>query len=174
MLVEFEAALAPPPRPWRLSSRLLALDQADRLLLIRARDSEQPEAGEWWEIPGGGVESGEDTIAAAVRETAEETGYLIARHRVGPPCWTGEVTYQWRDRRCWANLVVHLARVRQPLRRRPAGWSAVEQASRRDICWLPVGEVVCGQAKYFPAALPADLPRVLAGEKVDGGFTVWS
>jgi 8-oxo-dGTP pyrophosphatase MutT (NUDIX family) len=174
VLAESDAALAPPPRPWRLSSRLLLLDQNERLLLIRARDPHEPAVAEWWEIPGGGVESGEDTIAAAVRETAEETGYVVARGWVGPPCWTGDVTYRWERRRCWASLVVHLARVRQPLRRQPPEWVGLEQASFLDICWLPVPEVLGGTARYFPASLPVDLPRMLAGEQVDGGFSIWN
>jgi 8-oxo-dGTP pyrophosphatase MutT (NUDIX family) len=175
VLAEFEAALAPPPRPWRLSSRLLLRDQDDRLLLIRARDPHEPAVGEWWEVPGGGVEAGEDTVAAAIRETAEETGYLVNRSRVvGPPCWSGDVTYRWERRRCWASLVVHVGRVRQPLRRQPPERVGLEQASMVDICWLPLAEVLAGRARYFPGSLPGDLPRILAGEQVDGGFSVWN
>ena len=32
----------------------------------------------WWELPGGQMERGEDPLAAAVRETQEETGLRIA------------------------------------------------------------------------------------------------
>lgn len=175
MLAEFDAALAPPPRPWRLSARLLLQDQDNRLLLIRARDPREPSVGEWWEIPGGGVEPGEDTVAAALRETAEETGFVVPGDQViRSPCWTGDVTYRWARRRCWASLVVHLARVRQPLPRQPADWVGVEQASQLDICWLPVAEVLAGDARYFPSSLPADLPRILAGEHVEAGFSVWN
>jgi 8-oxo-dGTP pyrophosphatase MutT (NUDIX family) len=161
-----------PPRPWRLSARLLLLDQGERLLLVRARDPDDPAGGEWWEIPGGGVERGEDTVAAAVRETAEETGYLIGRRRVGPVCWTGDVTYRWDGRRCWASLAVHLARVRRPLRRRIV--PTEDRAHRMDIRWVPIARVIDERDRYFPASLPKDLPRILAGEIVDAGFTVWS
>jgi 8-oxo-dGTP pyrophosphatase MutT (NUDIX family) len=63
-----------PPRPWRLSGRLLVIDPADRLLLVRCHDPVAPVQGEWWEVPGGGVDPGEDTVTAALREVAEETG----------------------------------------------------------------------------------------------------
>jgi 8-oxo-dGTP pyrophosphatase MutT (NUDIX family) len=153
---------------------LLLVDDSDRVLLVRARDPRQPAAGEWWEVPGGGVESGEDTVDAAIRETAEETGYEVPRSRVGAACWAGEVTFRWNGRRYWASMIMHLARVRQPVDRRPAERTAVEQASLLDICWLPVTEVLAGTARYFPGSLPADLPRMLAGEYVDAGFSVWN
>jgi 8-oxo-dGTP pyrophosphatase MutT (NUDIX family) len=154
---------------------LLLQDQDDRVLLIRARDPHEPLVGEWWEIPGGGVEPGEDTIAAAIRETAEETGYLVSRGQVSPPPgWTGDVTYRWERRRCWASLVVHFARVTQPLCRQPPDRVGVEQASMLDICWLPAAEVKAGRDRYFPNSLPADLPRILAGEQVNAGFNIWN
>jgi 8-oxo-dGTP diphosphatase len=49
----------------------VALDDADRLLLIRRGHG--PGAGEW-SVPGGRVERGELLAEAVVRELAEETG----------------------------------------------------------------------------------------------------
>jgi hypothetical protein len=71
-------------------------------------------------------------------------------------------------------MVMHLARVTQPLDRRPPERTAVEQASMLDICWLPLVDVLAGTARYFPGSLPTDLPRMLAGEYVDAGFSVWN
>jgi 8-oxo-dGTP pyrophosphatase MutT (NUDIX family) len=174
VVAELAVPLRPPSRPWRVSSRLLVVDSADRLLLIRAYDPYEVEFGDWWEIPGGGVEPGEDTVAAAIRETAEETGYVIDRGQVGPPCWTGDTTYRWARRRRWASLVMHLARIGDAPRRRPTQRIPEEQVSIIDVCWVPTVEIVRGRGRYFPASLPGDLPRVLAGERVDAGFAVWS
>ncbi|MEV0122220.1 NUDIX domain-containing protein [Streptomyces sp. NPDC050703] len=56
----------------RPAARVLCLDAADRVLLLRWRD---PVAGTYvWESPGGGIEPGETPLAAARRELAEETG----------------------------------------------------------------------------------------------------
>jgi 8-oxo-dGTP pyrophosphatase MutT (NUDIX family) len=60
----------------RRSARVLLLDGADRLLLIRSafKNSGRPPPGHVWFTPGGGVEPGEDLAVAAARELREETG----------------------------------------------------------------------------------------------------
>lgn len=59
----------------RRSARVLLLDDAGRLLLVRfARLPGKPGHGHAWFTPGGGVEPGEDLAVAAVRELREETG----------------------------------------------------------------------------------------------------
>ena len=163
----------PPPRPWRLSSRLLLVDDNDRLLLIRAYDPREPAGGEWWEVPGGGVELGEDTAAAAVRETAEETGYRVPLDRVGPPCWTGDVTYRWARRRWWSSIVMHLAGVDHPLDWGPHQRLADEESCFVEVGWVALAHVQAGR-RYFPGSLAADLPRLLAGERVDAPFSRWN
>ncbi|MGW0903426.1 NUDIX domain-containing protein [Streptomyces sp. NPDC002853] len=56
----------------RPAARVICLDAAHRLLLLRWRD---PFEGTWlWEPPGGGIESDETPLMAARRELAEETG----------------------------------------------------------------------------------------------------
>ncbi len=50
---------------------VVALDAADRVLLVRRSDDGT------WGLPGGGVEPGETWQAAAVRECHEETGWRV-------------------------------------------------------------------------------------------------
>jgi 8-oxo-dGTP pyrophosphatase MutT (NUDIX family) len=59
----------------RHSARVLLIDAADRILLIRSLVSPgQPGSGHVWFTPGGGIESGEDLTTAAIRELYEEIG----------------------------------------------------------------------------------------------------
>jgi ADP-ribose pyrophosphatase YjhB (NUDIX family) len=59
--------------PLRRAARVILLDPADRVLLMRY-DQPWPN-GRHWATPGGGAEDGEEYPAAALRELAEETGW---------------------------------------------------------------------------------------------------
>ena len=52
----------------RRAVRVLLLDEADRVLLVRFHDGERS----WWCTPGGGIEPGESAVEAARRELHEE------------------------------------------------------------------------------------------------------
>src|SRR5215213_804492 len=52
--------------------------------------------GRYWDFPKGHVEAGEDDLAAAVRELAEETGITDARV---VPGFRHEIVYFFRDRK---------------------------------------------------------------------------
>lgn len=74
----FRAAHALRKRWWRwrkpllLGCRVLAFDEAGRVLLIRHSYG----SGSWM-LPGGGIARGEDPLAAALRELIEETACAL-------------------------------------------------------------------------------------------------
>jgi 8-oxo-dGTP pyrophosphatase MutT (NUDIX family) len=62
----------------RRSARVLLLDGADRLLLVRSALSPGAHNAPYgWFAPGGGVEDGEGLADAAARELQEETGLSV-------------------------------------------------------------------------------------------------
>ena len=77
----------------RLSAKAFLVDDGGRLLLLDCTDPARPGV-RWWELPGGGVEPGEDEVDALVREVREETGFTVEPVDVGPLVWTQESTFQ--------------------------------------------------------------------------------
>ena len=55
---------------------VLIRNKEDKFLLIKRCDKDDSKAG-FWELPSGGVDTGEDVINATRRETKEETGISL-------------------------------------------------------------------------------------------------
>ena len=69
---------------------------------------------------------------------------------------------------------MHLAVVPDRPERGATAWLPDEAATFLECRWMPLADVLAGRDRFFPGTLPADLPRLLAGERLDTGFTVWS
>ncbi|MFJ6572237.1 NUDIX hydrolase [Streptomyces sp. NPDC091292] len=76
----------------RWTSRVLLVDENDRLLLLCGRDPRRSGA-RWWFTVGGGVEQDEDYPQAAVREIWEETELSLPVERLGPVAWTRQAIF---------------------------------------------------------------------------------
>lgn len=75
----------------RVASRVLLIDEHDRVLLFRGLDPAVPEI-KYWFTPGGGLDEGETFVEAAARELLEETGLRVPVSEIGEPVHD-EVTY---------------------------------------------------------------------------------
>ena len=59
------------------------LQRPDGKYLITRRRMDKEWAAGWWEVPGGGVNAGEDSQAAVIREIREETGIDVSKAKGG-------------------------------------------------------------------------------------------
>ncbi len=85
-------------RPWkrRRGARVICTSGGEILLLA---DSDPGVPGSrWWVTPGGGIDEGEDTRAAARRELHEETGLLVDHAALIGPVARRLVTHGYSDR----------------------------------------------------------------------------
>ena len=155
----------------RLSAKAFVVDGAGRLLLLDCADPDRPGV-RWWELPGGGVEPGEGEVDALVREVLEETGLAVEPSAVGPLQWTQDSTFLFRSVRRWSRCHGRVVRV-QGEQAVPTLLTDDEQGSILGARWWTAEELVGAGERFFPRHLPALLPRVLTGERVDEPFDHW-
>lgn len=151
-----------PEYPERLAGRVIAVDQARRVLLFYYDD--RPPKGKHWSTPGGGVEEGEDCYAAACRELFEETGWADV------PVSPGEVltdsNVQWSNLRGTPTLCRqqdHYFVGRVPGAARPLGAVAAMHACDGIVGyrWWTLEELDATTEDIYPPGL-ADLVRRLS------------
>ena len=155
--------------------RVVLLDPEGRVLLFRTVDPTMPEVGEWWELPGGGMDPGENWSTTAARELFEETGLRVSPERFSAPSWRRTATYVRRHRRVLQHELIvcaRLAAVKPQLA--SSGRTPEEQEQILDALWWPVSDIAASSERFYPGALAALLPRFLAGEELDEPFEYWN
>lgn len=143
-----------PRRPVvRNAARVLLIDPAGRVLLLRGGDPAAPEAGTWWITPGGGLEPGEDARAAAIREVAEETGHRL--EAVGDPVLRRSSVFPFDGRLLDQRELYFVARVPafEPER---SGWTELERRELHEQRWWTLAELRSTRDTVYPETL-ADL-----------------
>lgn len=145
---------------------MVVLDERDRVLLINARDPVDPAKGEWWEIPGGGIEAGESSAAAAARELFEETG--IRGAEVGPSVWQQRARYTFAGIRFDQLEHIHVARLAGGAGPsggyHPGGLEAMEALAFSGLRWWELDQLdslVGSGGRILPPWLPGELGRYL-------------
>jgi putative (di)nucleoside polyphosphate hydrolase len=75
--------------PYRRCVGVMLFNREGRIFVGRRADArDEPEgAGKWWQMPQGGMETGEEPEDAARRELAEETGVRSARFVARAKAW---------------------------------------------------------------------------------------
>lgn len=149
------AAYTPPAGRMRNSAKVIVF-RGGSVLLVRNRDA----LGDFYLLPGGGQAFGETLVDAAVRETTEETGFLVRptrlvllREYIG-----AHHEFALEDRDVHQVELMFLA----TLEGESPDPERLEDEMQVGVEWLPVDSL--GSVRIYPSALAHVLPALAGGE----------
>lgn len=160
-------AVPPPQRPLRTRrAARVVVRAAGRVLLLADTDPGLPGSG-WWVTPGGGLDTGEDFRAAAVRELLEETGLQVAASDLVGPLARRVVRHGYSDQvlvQAEEFFALDLSAVFEP---DTTGFTAEERATIAGSRWFRLDEL--GGITVWPAQLAGLLDAAGQPGPVDWG-----
>lgn len=153
----------PPTTPivTRPGARVLLVDAAERVLLLRGRDPGRPGV-RYWFTAGGGLDPGETPAEGATRELREETGLSVPVAALGEPVWHEVAEFPFDGRWYRQEQQFFLVRVPEWEVSRD-GWDDVELRTVDAVRWWSVPELEKTDETYYPDELPALLRQLLSG-----------
>jgi 8-oxo-dGTP pyrophosphatase MutT (NUDIX family) len=143
----------------REAGRVLLLDAADRVLLVRGSDPGRPGSRYWFTI-GGGLDPGESVAEAAARELFEETGLQIDAADLGEPLFDDVTDFPYDG--TWYRQRQAFFVLRVPAWEVPVDQiSPEEEHYIHEHRWWSVAEIMAADEPVYPLDLAVRLRRIL-------------
>lgn len=146
----------------RQAARVLVFDEHDRVLLARGHDIDEP-THTWWFTVGGGIDVGESSREAAVREVFEETGLQLAAEDLIGPVIARRATFDFFAQSVRQDEVFFVAHIAGAGALSDAGWTDVERDFMDELRWWDLAELQAVDIRVYPAQLPELAVRLLHG-----------
>lgn len=144
---------------WTGGVRVIILDEEEKVLMVK----QSHEGKDIWMVPGGGIEDGENSKEAAVREVLEETGLEI---RVKSLLWHVEEVSPERGQRFVNYFLAEVTGGELGLGKDPE--FDQENQVLREVRFLSKNEILKLE-KVHPAIMKDELWDVLQKKDTDNG-----
>lgn len=122
------------------------------VLLVKGLDPAHPEHGTWWMTPGGGINDGEATDAAAARELLEETGLRREPTEMGPIVATRVAEFEFGAVAYRQTESFFALRVEE-FTPTVDGWDEIEQDALLELRWWTLPELASTEERFYPREL---------------------
>ncbi len=142
----------------RVAGRVLVLDPAGRVLMLRGFDPARP-AEQFWVTIGGGADTGEGTRDAAARELAEEAGIEASPADLGSPVWSRDFEFSFDGTRYSQHEEFFLLRV-DDVKVSLDGLEEIERQTVTGYGWWAADEMEASEELFLPPELPELLRRL--------------
>jgi 8-oxo-dGTP pyrophosphatase MutT (NUDIX family) len=142
----------------RQAGRVLVIDPAGRVLLLEGFDPAQPDRRYWVTI-GRGLDGGESSAQAAVRELREEAGIVATAGELAGPVWQRSTDFSFDGTWYRQEEDYYLLRVGH-VAVSLAGLDDIERRTVTGYRWWSHEELAATAVPFYPAELP-DLVRRL-------------
>jgi len=164
------AEATPTLRP---ASRVVVIDETDRVLLFRAKGNftfpGSHGSTSLWFTPGGGQEGDETPEQTAYRELWEETG--LVNVELSRCVWLRNIVFTWNETLLDAResfFICHVANFELDA----SNWTDEERIDLAAHRWWSLDELEATQELYVPSRLPELLRPILRGELPDAPFEI--
>ncbi len=147
---------------YRRAARVILVDDRDRVLLLHGCDADQRERT-WWFTVGGGIDTGEVAVDAAVRELREETGLRVEPADLVGPVFSRSADFDFFRETCRQDELFFFARYSGTSPMSRDGWTDIELDTIDELRWWDLDDLDAVDEEVFPHGLPGLVRGLLGG-----------